>query len=133
MKYNFFTTITVFFGGVVLLGAKPNISLAHFEKDLQSMLKKSQNLTIKTGSFVDCLADKRRKKEVIEQEISRLEIDVAALNKEIAFYEVEARDLTLAIEEQKNKLKQRMNDMNIIIAQINQTNNVLTVEPLRDS
>lgn len=118
---------------LALLCAKPNISLAHFEKDLQSMSKKTQNVTIKAGSFVDCLADKRRKKEVIEQEIALLEVDVARLNKEITIYEVEERDLNLALEEQKNKLKQRTHDVHMIIAKIHQANNSLNIEHLQDT
>lgn len=124
------TVVAIFI--VTTLNAKPRVSLAHFEKDLQSMSKKSKNVTIKVGSFVDCLADKRRKKEIIEQEIAGLQQEVDALAKEVEQYETAERELVVCIAEQKNKLQQRVDDMRGIVAQLAQAYDVLHPMAQRD-
>ena len=108
-----------------LLSAKPRISLAHFEKDLQSMSKKSKNMTIKAGSFIDCLSDKRRKKEIVEQEIAVLQQEVDFLAKEVMQQEAAERELIVCVAEQKNRLQQRMHDTQSLVGQLAQAYDTL--------
>ena len=114
------------------LYAKPRISLAHFEKDLQSMSKQSKNMTIKAGSFIDCLSDKRRKKEIIEQEIAVFQQEVDVLSKEVAQQEITARELIVSVAEQKNRLQQRTHDMQDMVLQLAQAHDALYSSSPRD-
>lgn len=115
----------------VSLYAKPRVSLVHFEKDLQNMAKKSNNVAIKAGSFVDFLAEKRRKKEAVEQAIATLQHEVDALTKEVAQYEVAEREAALLVEAQKTSLQQRTQDLQAVVAQLAQAHDVLALSQNR--
>lgn len=63
------------------------IALDHFEKDLQLMAKKTTNISIKDGSFIDKLSRRRKEKEQLDSAFSSLQKEVADLRAEVCQYE----------------------------------------------
>ncbi|MBM3887389.1 hypothetical protein FJ364_05670 [Candidatus Dependentiae bacterium] len=79
----FFLKIASLFVINSLHATTPRITLSHFEKDLQQMAKSSKHFAVKQGSFVDRLATKRSQKDVIEEELAKLQQEVDDLQKEV--------------------------------------------------
>lgn len=101
-----------------LLATAPRISLAHFEKDLQSLAKSPAGVVVKAGSFVDRLASKRQQKEKIEQELATLQQEVNTLSQEVEQYETVLREVNRLLNEQKSLLNHQIAGLQYVSEQL---------------
>ena len=100
--------MTTFVLSVQLLQAiAPRATLTHFERDLQKMAKSSKIPAAPAGSFVDRLASKRRQKEVIEQELAKLQQEVDLFQHDVVRLEGIRSELELATAAMHGKIEQQ--------------------------